>query len=100
MNHEYNMTSIDCDDLPDSSDVAGTPLHSSSQSEYQTVNEISEEARALIASWQGNLRPVDYEPSHSPEQLRSMWAAVGVYSVASMPPPMRFRRLPKNAFIG
>jgi hypothetical protein len=92
---------IDCDDLPDGSDIAVSSPNSSSEIQYEPVNEINAEARALIAAWErNNLRPVDYEPSHSPEHLRAMWAAVGVHSIADMPPPMRYRRASKNACIG
>ncbi len=90
--------SIACDDLLDSSDVHGSLPDTEHQ--FQTVNEINAEARALIASWERNLCPIDYEPCHSAHQLRAMWAAAGTHSITTMPPPMRYRRVSKNAFIG
>ena len=99
----FTNVDIDCNHLLlDSGDVVSNTRDISPLLQYLTVNEISAEARELIASWERNyVRPVDYDPSHSPEQLRTRWAAVGVQSIADMPPPMRFRRrMPKFAFIG
>ncbi len=93
------ILSIDCDDLPDCSDALGPFPSTSSESQYETVNEINAEARALIASWERNFGLIDYDPCHSPDQLRAM-SAVTVHSATSMPPPMRYRRVPKNASIG
>ena len=87
--------SIDCDNLPDNSDVPETL-----ESSYQTANAITAEARAHCATSERNLCPIDYEPCHSTDQLRAMWAAAGIDSAADMPPPMRFRRVSKKAFIG
>ncbi len=86
-----NCPVIDCDDLPDSSDFSELPSESSSHLQHVLSNNTSLQRTRL--------RPDDFEPSHSPEQLRAMWAAVGVYSVASMPPPKRYQRLPRNSFI-
>ena len=88
--------------LPMSSDVPETEPDVASQ-QYHTMSEIIEEARALIASWESNLRLIDYDPCHSSDQLRTIWAASGIHSITDMPPPTRYRRVlrvPKNAFIG
>ncbi len=98
MNQERpTCPSFDFDDLPDSNDAPGALTDSLSLSQYQTVNEISAEARALIASWDRTLScTIDYEP----DQLRAMRATTGIHSIADMPPPMRYRRVSKNAFVG
>jgi hypothetical protein len=94
------FASIGADVQPDSIEVSENHPDSSSSSQYQTVNEISEEARALIASWERNVRSIDHEPYHSSDQIRGMQAANGFHSVSDMPPPMRYRRVLKKAFIG
>jgi hypothetical protein len=101
MNQEHlTCPSFDCDDLPDSNDAPGALPDSSSLLQYQTVNEISAEARELIASWERARRfTIDYEPCYTPDQLRAMREATGIRSIADMPPPMRYRRVPKNAFM-
>ena len=86
--------SIDADVQPDSGQVSKFHPDSSSNSQYHTVNEISEEARALIATWERNL------PCHPPDQLRGVWAHSGIHSVSDLPPPKRYRRVLKKAFIG
>ena len=83
--------SINCDNLPDNSNVPETLDNS-----YQTANAITAEASALFASSELSLCPIDYEPCHSTDQLRAMWAAAGIDSVADMPPPIRFRRMTKT----
>jgi hypothetical protein len=97
------FASIGADVQPDSIEASRIHPDSSSSSQYQTVNEISEEARALIALWERNVRSIDHEPYHSSDQLRGMqasWNANGINSVSGMPPPMRYRRVLKKAFIG
>ncbi len=86
-------------DQPVSSDVPlpGSLPNSSSESQYEALNEISAEASA---SRERILRLVDYEPCRSPVQLRAMWAAYGIHTVTNIPPPRRYRRVPKNAFVG
>jgi hypothetical protein len=94
------FASIGADVQPDSIEVSGIHPDSSSSLQYQTVNEISEEARALIASWESIVRSIDHAPYHSSDQLRGMRAASAMHAVSGMPPPMRYRRVLKKAFIG
>ncbi len=59
---------IETPELPDSIPqrrIPGSLPDGSSQSHYQTINEISAEARAVIASWERNLSQIDYEPTLS-----------------------------------
>jgi hypothetical protein len=91
-----------CAALPGTSDVPEIQSDVLLKQHY-TVNEISEEVRSLIATWERNLRATDYEPRHSPDQLRAMWATSVIYSGTDMPPPMRYRRsvrVTKYSFIG
>jgi hypothetical protein len=92
---------IDFDDLPDSCNVDGDLPCALTQSEYQTENEICAEAMALIASWERTyLLSVKHDSCHAPEQLYDTWSAAGFTSFSDMPPPMRYRRVSKNALIG
>ena len=97
-----NTTCIDCDDLSASTEISGLESDTSPRDDYLTVNEISQEMRALIASWE-NTRPTDYESSHLIDHSRAVQHTYGsreFEDAIAMPPPQRYRRVSKNAFKG
>ncbi len=95
---------VECDDLTEkyaTNDVSGLQLNFSPRDEYQSVNEISEEVRELIASWENSSRTTEFELRPLIDQPRSMPRAAGTQEfVDSMPPPQRYRRVSKKAFMG
>jgi hypothetical protein len=92
---------ISCDTSSDSMEVSELQCEILSSDEYQTVNEISEEVRALIASWENSHRTTDNEPCHIFGQLSAMQPASSTQVIVDiMPPPQRYRRVSKKAFMG
>ena len=88
---------IEREDLAYSSSASETQLDLSARDDYQTVNEISVEVRALIASWEssGSCWMVEND------QRFAMQSSFGAQELPdSMPPPQRYRRISKNAFKG
>jgi hypothetical protein len=95
-----NKTCIDCDDLSASTEIARLALDTSPRDDYQTVNKISQEVHALIASWE-NTRPTDYGSSHLIDHSRAVQRTYGTREFEdALPPPQRYRRVSKNAFKG
>jgi hypothetical protein len=92
---------ISCDALPENMEVSASQCEIFSSDVYQTENEISEEVRALIASWENSHRTRDNEPCHLFGQLSAMQPASSTpVLVDDMPPPQRYRRVSKKAFMG
>ena len=88
---------IEREDLAYSSSASETQLDLSARDDYQTVNEISVEVRALIASWESSGSSWEVEN----DQLFTMQSSFGTLELpGSMPPPQRYRRISKNAFKG
>jgi hypothetical protein len=95
-----NTTCIGCDDLSAITEISGLELDTVPRDDYQTVNEISLEMRALITSWE-NTWPTDYESSHLVDHSRAVQRTNDSREFEdAMPPPQRYRRVSKNAFKG